>query len=325
MKEIGGYFGLEQLVNNEYHRDLIALNTGRNALLYVLKAKDIQKLYIPYYLCHSVSYMLEKHKFNYTYYHIDADFNPLFDIRLDDHDYLYIVNYYGQLTNEVVTSLKQKYERIIIDNAQAFFQKPVVGIDTIYSCRKFFGVPDGAYLSSNSILDEELEVDISKDRMTHILGRFEGTASDYYSKFQENDSSFKSAPLRHMSRLTRNILGAIDYERVKKTREENYAYLDSRLKEMNKLRLITPEGPFAYPLYLKNGVEVRKRLAGKKIYIPTLWPNVLVDTPKNSLEYDYAANILPLPCDQRYGKINMDRIVCLLMEARECLTISGYI
>jgi hypothetical protein len=312
MKEIGGYFGLDQLIDNEYHKDLIALNTGRNALLYVLKAKNIQKLYIPYYLCNSVSNMLEKHGFDFEYYHIDADFNPIFNKNLYQSEYLYIVNYYGQLTNDKVINLNRKYGKIILDNTHAFFQKPLDGIDTIYSCRKFFGVPDGAYLSTNSVLDEVIKIDISKDRMTHILGRFEGSASDYYSSFQENDASFKFEPLKCMSKLTKNILGAIDYKKVKKIRNENYAYLESKLNKMNRLRLITPEGAFAYPFYLENGVDVRKELAAKKIYIPTLWPNVLEDTLEGSLEYDYAANILPLPCDQRYGLKDMKYMINFL-------------
>ena len=124
---------------------------------------------------------------------------------------------------------KQKYGRIILDNTHAFFQKPLDGVDTIYSCRKFFGVPDGAYLSTDTVLNEELEIDVSKDRMVHILGRFEGNASDYYNDFKENDASFKLEPLKYMSKLTRNILGAIDYEKVKRTRNENYAYLADRL------------------------------------------------------------------------------------------------
>jgi hypothetical protein len=309
MKEIGGYFGLDQLVNNEYHKDLLALNTGRNALLYLLKAKNIQKLYIPYYLCNSVSNMLKKHEFVFEYYHIDADFNPIFNKKLCEDEYLYIVNYYGQLTNDKVICLKQKYGKIILDNTHAFFQKPIDGIDTIYSCRKFFGVPDGAYLSTDSVLDEEIEIDTSKDRMIHILGRFEGTASDYYSSFRENDASFKFEPLKCMSKLTKNILGAIDYKKVKEIRDDNYAYLESKLKKINKLRLITPEGAFAYPFYLVNGVEIRKKLAAKKIYIPMLWPNVLEDTPESSLEYDYATNILPLPCDQRYSLKDMVSII----------------
>ena len=63
MKEIGGYFGLEESTRNEYYPKLVALNTGRNALLYVLKARKIEKIYIPYYLCDTVSEICKKYKY----------------------------------------------------------------------------------------------------------------------------------------------------------------------------------------------------------------------------------------------------------------------
>ena len=88
---------------------------------------------------------------------------------LANDEYLYVVNYYGQLTKRKVLELKHRFAQIILDNTQAFFQKPLDGIDTIYSCRKFFGVPDGAYLSTNKRLSEELEIDISRERMALSL------------------------------------------------------------------------------------------------------------------------------------------------------------
>ncbi|MBN1037799.1 hypothetical protein DVW12_03630 [Clostridium botulinum] len=309
MKEIGGYFGLDQLISNEYYKDLISVNSGRNALLYILKAKKIKKLYIPYYLCDSVSDILKMYDYDFEYYNIDSDFSPKFNKNLAEDQYLYIVNYYGQLANERVFKLKQQFKQIILDNTHAFFQKTINGIDTIYSCRKFFGVADGAYISTDSRIQEELENDISKDRMAHILGRYEGVASDYYSYFQNNDESFKNGTLKYMSKLTHNILGAVDYERILKIRNKNYSYLENTLSKYNKLNLITPEGAFAYPFYVKNGIEIRKELAKKKIYVSTLWPNVLRHTPQDSIEYDYTANILPLPCDQRYDREDMKYIL----------------
>ena len=73
MKEIGGYFGLEQLISNEYYKDFIDLNTGRNALLYVLKARKIKKLYIPFYLCDSVSNMCIRQGYEFEFYYINPD------------------------------------------------------------------------------------------------------------------------------------------------------------------------------------------------------------------------------------------------------------
>lgn len=308
MREIGGYFGLEQLISNEYYKDLIALNTARNALLYVLKARKIKKIYIPYYLCDSVSNMCKRNGYCFEYYKINSGFLPDFEVSLGKDEYIYIVNYFGQLDNDTLLKLQKKYERIIVDNVQAFFQEPIKGIDTIYSCRKIFGVPDGAYLSTDCQLEEELEIDISMDRMKHILGRFEGSsASEYYDAFKENDAMFKTLPLRKMSKLTHNILGAIDYERVKKKRETNYTFLHERFGSLNKIKIVTPIGPYAYPFYCENGIEIKKRLAEHKIYIPTLWPNVLDSS--DAIARDYAENILLLPCDQRYRIEEMQIII----------------
>lgn len=308
MKEIGGYFGLEQLISNEYYADLIALNTARNALAYLIEARKIEKLYIPFYLCDSVSDVCDREQCRYEYYHIDKKFRPVFEKKLNDSEYLYIVNYFGQISNEELAQLKTKYNNIIFDNVQAFFQGPTDNVDTIYSCRKFFGVPDGAYLSTDAVLERSLETDISMDRIKHIMGRFEGgCASDYYNDFKHNDETFDKLALKAMSKLTHNILGAIDYDYVIKKRNENFAFLAEKLRSINKLEISVPNGPYMYPFYCENGMAVKKKLAEKKIFVPTLWPNVL-DTD-SSLDRDYAENIMPLPCDQRYGSEDMNRVV----------------
>jgi len=314
MKEIGGYFGLEQLVSNEYYRDLIPLNSGRTALWYLLKAKRIRKLYIPYYLCDVIRILLESNSYEYEYYRVGADFMPIFHKSLEKDEYLYVVNYYGQITDEKVIDLKKRFGQIIMDNTHAFFQKPLPEVDTIYSCRKFFGVSDGAYLATNARMDEEYSLDLSKGRMTHILGRFEGTAQDYRDYSKANDESFIGEPIKHMSKLTHNILGAIDYETVRRTRNENFAFLERELKNRNILKLTAPDGAFAYPVYHENAVEIRKELAKKRIYITTLWAIVFDKVNPDSIEYKYAANIMPLPCDQRYDKEDMEKVAGFLKE-----------
>lgn len=317
MRKIGGYFELDQFIKRPYYNNMIELNTGRNALAYIIRAKHIKKIYIPYYLCNSVSSILERSFIDYEYYSIDKHFKPLFDKKLKSDEYLYIVNYYGQISNKTIKFFKDRYGTIIVDNTQSFFQKPIKGIDTIYSLRKYFGLPDGAYLSTYSTLNVELEEEKSSHRMKHILGRFEGKASTYYTDFKENDKSFKKLSLKKMSRLSKNILGAIDYEKILKSRNRNFAYLHDNLKNTNIVDIIIPEGPFSYPYYVENGIEIRKRLVTKNIYIPTLWPNVLKEIDNSSIEYNFVANILPLPCDQRYGIDDMEYIIDNLRNSTE--------
>lgn len=307
MKEIGGYFGLERLVNRPYYPELIAVNSGRGALLYILRAKGVKKLWIPRFLCGSVRRMCLDERYSYEEYPIGADFLPHFDGVLGRDEYLYVVNYYGQIGPEKVLTLKERYGNLILDNVQAFFQRPVEGVDTVYSCRKFFGVPDGGYVSADATLSEPLTRDVSMDRMRHILGRFEGpSASEYHADAKANDKSFVGAGLRAMSALTENLLGAIDYEAVRKRRNENYAVLAERLGSINPLALTAPDGAFAYPFYHRDGMKLKKLLAAEKIYVPTLWPEVL--ELDGTLEKDYAENILPLPCDQRYHPEDMRRV-----------------
>lgn len=318
MQEIGGYFEFEKLRSNEYYKNLISLNTARNALVYLMEAKNIKKLYIPYYLCDVVTKILDKYNYCYEKYSIDSDFMPLLKKKMNEGEYLYIVNYYGQIGNGDILKLKSIYKNIIVDNTHGFFQKPIEYIDTIYSCRKFFGVPDGAYLATNAKKIENLKIDISKDRMNHILGRFEENASKYFSDFQKSDDKFEKEPLKLMSKVTHNILGAIDYEGILKIRNYNFDYLNSKLFKHNGLNVKKTVGAFAYPFYIEDAQRIRKNLIKKNIYIPMLWSNVTKECPKGSIEYKYSENILPIPCDQRYGKKEMDYIIkCLFNEMKE--------
>ena len=168
---------------------------------------------------------------------------------------------------------------------------------------------DGAFLYTDSALDEELPQDESFERMRFLLGRFERTASEFYSEYAANNDFFADEPIKKMSKLTNNLLHGIDYKRVKEVREENYRYLHKELGSINLLRLSDHAGTFMYPLYLQNGPEIRKKLQNLHIYIPTLWPDVWKWCNKNETEFKMSENILPLPCDQRYSQRDM-KTVC---------------
>ena len=309
MKEFGGYIEFEHNNGNEYYSDLINLNCGRNCLAYILKAKAISKIYLPYFLCNSVDDVCKKYNVKIEYYNIGQDFLPEFNKKVSDNEALYIVNFYGQISDKEIKRYKEKYKNIIVDNAQAFFNKPIDDIDTIYTCRKYFGVPDGAYLKTYKKLEEELETDVSYQRMNFLLGRYEQGAEKFYSEYVYNNKLFKNEPIKYMSKLTHNLLRSIDYQFIIKRRTENFEFLNSKFKKYNKLNLSVPKGAFMYPLYIENGSEIKNELIKKKIFIPTLWPDVFDKTDKCAMEYDMAKNILPIPIDQRYNEEDMNYIM----------------
>ena len=308
MKEIGGYIEFETFHSAMLYDDGIKLNCGRNAFAYLIESRNIKKICFPRMMCDSNDKVLSKHKVKIRYYSIGKDLK-MENITLDDDEWLYVVNYYGQLSDKYILSLKEKYERIIVDNAQAYFQKPVAGIDTIYTCRKFFGVTDGAILYTDSAIKRELPVDESFERINFLVGRFERTASEFYSEYAANNDMFFEEPLKGMSRLTDNILHGLDYEFIEKRRTENFRHYHEELASVNTLELSIPKGAFMYPLYIENGMSIKAKLRDMKIYTPTLWPNVFDSCTENDAEYDLSENIIPLPCDQRYSYIEINNVI----------------
>ena len=313
MKELGGYIEFEHFHGKMLHEDGIKLNCGRNCLAYLIEARNIRKIALPFFLCDSVKDVCKRYDLDVVFYHIDEQMHPLYEKDCSDR-YVYLVNYYGQLDLNCLNNYKKKYNSLILDNAQAYFSKPVNGIDTLYTCRKFFGVSDGGILFTDSVLDKELQIDVSSERMHFLLGRFEGNASDHYNEYVENNELFETEPIKEMSLLTENLLRSIDYSFIKNRRTENYTYLMGKLSDTNLLTLEGIDGAFAYPLLIKNGDLIRDKLIKKKIYIPKLWPNVNIKEGCSSLEQQLADDILPIPCDQRYTLDEMDYIVNTIKE-----------
>lgn len=308
MREIGGYFELDKYSMPMLHEGAIALNCGRNTLAYLIEAKGIGKIKVPKFLCDTVREVCEKEKISISFYSITRDFLPE-ELTLEADEWLYLVNFYGQLDNDTICGYVEKYERVIVDHAQAYFQMPLENVDTLYTCRKFFGVADGGILYTDTKLDREIHQDESFDRVGFVLGRFERSASEFYAEAAANNDFFADEPIKLMSKLTENLLHGIDYEAVKQKRTRNFEILHEAFGKINPLKLTVPQGAFMYPLYLEKGGEIRRKLQAKKIFIPTLWPDVFEHCGESDLEYDYAKNILPIPVDQRYDEEDMKYII----------------
>ena len=310
MGSIGGYFSLELSMREEYHKDALRLNTGRNCLEYILRARKYSKVYIPFYTCEVVLEPFKKLGIPYEFYHIDINLEIRDKLTLKADEALLYVNYYG-LKQRYVEQLAEKMgECLIIDNTQAFYAKPIPGIDTFYTCRKFFGVPDGAYLYCDKELDEEIEQDYSYDRVAHLVKRIDLSAEDGFKDFRRVDDGLDNQPVRKMSKLTQRMMRGIDYESAAQRRRANFKMLHVALGKDNNLDLHLEEDavPMVYP-YLVPVEGVREILIENKIFVARYWPNVLDWTKSNDIEYLLANQMQPLPVDQRYGEDDMKRII----------------
>lgn len=318
MKEIGGYFELELHLKRPYYPELIALNSGRSCLEYILISNCYTKIYLPYYICDVVLELIQRLNIKYEFYEINIDFKIRNDIILQSDEVLLYVNYFG-LMDEYIDALSNQFKNLIIDNAQAFFSKPIKNEMTYYSPRKFFGVSDGGYLKTNNFIDFELEQDTSYQNADYLLARIDAGAAKSYQTFRNNENRISTAGLLKMSKLTTAILSSIDYAFVKQKREENFYFIHSELGVYNQLKCIPTniQGPMVYPFFY-NKTGLREFLISRKIFVAKYWDNLNKICDENNFEYLLATKLVALPIDQRYGLKEMNVIVNLVKSFINC-------
>ncbi|MEN9919884.1 MAG: hypothetical protein RL662_2320 [Bacteroidota bacterium] len=315
MTEIGGYLNLDYRNEPHFHDTALKLNTARNCLEYILRVKKYSKIYIPFYTCDVLLQPIKLLGIRYEFYSIDLNFDPIFDKKIAKDEAFLFTNYYG-IKDKKVQELAVKYHnQLIIDNSQAYFSSPIEGIDTFYSARKFFGVPDGAYLYTDKHCCDFLEIDISIDRFNHLIERIDLDASKGYNNYQLNDASLDNQPIKEMSKLTSALLSNIDYEKCRDKRTSNWKYLHSKLTTKNKFKFyddLDINAPMVYAFYSED-LSLKSKLIANNVYIATYWLNVLKWVDECSIEYNLVNHLLPLPIDQRYGTIEMDKILNLIL------------
>lgn len=309
IKAIGGYFELELPHYSELHAGAIALNSGRLCLEYILRCRRFHKVYVPYFTCKSVVEPLLKLGIPYKFYHIDKNYKIIDHLDIGDGEALLYTNYWG-LQNEYCMQLACKYKhQLLLDYSQAFFSKPLLGIDTFYSCKKNFGVPDGGYLYTGAEADFEIEQDESYTRIDSLVKRIDLSPEAGFADFHK--IKFRDMPIRRMSKFTKRMMQSIDYGVVAQRRLDNYNFLCSYL---GGRQLNYGEVPMIYPYVSEQGQELRKKLIANRVFVAKYWPNVDEWAGAEATETWMANHILPLPIDQRYDEKDMERIVKIIKE-----------
>ncbi len=319
MKELGGYLPLELSVHSEYFNDedydLLRLNCGRTAIITAIKDGQFSKVYLPLYLCESVGKALDREGISYSLYNISGDFLPV-NMNIKEDEAIVIVNYFGIIPEIKMESFVKRYKNVIFDNTQAFFNKPICEAYNVYSCRKFFGVCDGAYLIKQHLDKINYPIDSSGNRSIYLLNSIENGTNFNYADSLKNEEYLCNVPMMQMSRLTRKILMSINYDIVKKVRKENFNYLHDKLSLYNELDDTTffqTSSPMIYPFMFSKKNIREKLVKEKRIYISQFWKWVISDSYANDFERNVSKNIYALPIDQRYGREEMDYLANIIL------------
>jgi hypothetical protein len=315
MKEIGGYFEFEFSRNEPFlHENGVLLNTGRNAIEYVLRTiPKIACVYVPYCTCHTVMQPIETLGLKYVKYHINDRFEIQEDIQLNSDEYIIYTNYYGMM-DEYIRTLNCKFEdRLIIDSAQGFFSPENLCKKIIFTPHKFAGITNGAIAFSDyPYIGEPIETDIAFRRTSHMFARYDGPAIMAYDDYKTNMRQSRNQPIQKMSNLTFRMCRNLDFDAIAKKRLINVNYIHSNLHDSNLLKVDLYEKPLlAYPYWTKDS-NLRSALQAANIFCPTYWPNVMEWCSPDDMDYILSKEIIPIPIDQRYGQAEMEYILSVI-------------
>ena len=312
IKSIGGYMPLEIPQGRSYYPELKAVNTGRNALEYIIRVRKYSAIYLPYFTCDVLLEPLQKLGIKIHYYSVDGNLDPIIDFEIDARSCFLYTNYFG-IKTETVKWLSSFAKNLIIDNAQAFFSSPMKGIDTFYSCRKFFGVPDGAYVYTSNDIGLSLKTDHSVSRFAHLIKSIDYDIEEGYADYLANNELLSNTEIKKMSVLTQQLLAGVDYAQCANIRVNNFNYLHDHLEKVNNLpiNLSHNDVPMVYPLLMEDPT-LKEKLIKNKIFVATYWPNVFDWAQKDSYEYFLSENLIALPIDHRYSFQDMRFMLSIL-------------
>lgn len=314
--ELGGYLPLELNKGKSRFQDLppdkvLAVNTGRTAIYCAVRSLNARRIHIPYYYCTDVIKMLQDTVSEVLFYHIDQYLMPM-DLDVDRDDAVLLVNYFG-IMNEAVCAYAKRFQKVILDQSHGYYAKPVLraGVMNVYSCRKFVGVADGAYIVGEGLVKPDLSQDQSFERALYLCKSMELGTNAAYQKQKEGESQLEQERLT-MSKLTGKLLENADDACIVHARRTNFLYLHEKLTGCQRFcmpaeALHETTVPYVYPLLLDH--DLHTVLVRQKIYVPVLWNHLLEREWDDTLEQLCARCLLPLPIDQRYKEGEMEYLV----------------
>lgn len=148
------------------------MNSGRRALEYILRRLgDVRCVRVPLYTCWTVVETMERLGIPVITYRIDELLEPEELPELEKGEYLLYTNYFG-IKEKCVDRLASRYGgSLIVDNALALYSPARSGVASLYSPRKFSGLPDGgiAVMDAERSLPEPEERDESLPAAAFLL------------------------------------------------------------------------------------------------------------------------------------------------------------
>jgi len=337
-KIVGGMFGLELLhqgPDSEIGLDApflsspkLLLATARSAFNLLARVLKPKTVWLPSYLCASVIASFPP-DIEIRFYSINeslriAEKKWLSEIQ--ENDIVVFIDYFGfNYWLEWGQEARQRGAWVIEDACQAMLNREFCQCShyVLFSPRKFVGVPDGGILLAQNgakLPDEMIPAAparwwLEALRASILRAEYDwhGGERTWFDLFQKTEAEGPSNPCK-MSELSLMILKeVVDWQEVSIRRRNNYKLLASELEEIAIFPDLTEDAvPLGFPIVVKDRDRIRQALFTEEIFPPIHWPIASFVPCDFEDSHRLAGNIMTIPCDQRYNRSDMERVINIL-------------
>ena len=336
---IGGFFALDLPSGHKpasslrdllvaHARSHLFFHNARSAVHFLLEHLAVKSVWLPAYICPEMTRASALGGREVRYYPVAQGLTPqvcFLQQHLRAGEAVVGVDYFGRSPGCTFLDFVQSRRDIhwIEDRAQAICPDGALWGDYVfYSPRKVAGVPDGGILVGISRdlppFTPQPHSDWSFVRPS--LCRFENPDEDWHVVYREVEEAMDVSSLG-MSRLSLAILERLDALRIQEKRRANFSYLKGQLGEHYLFKDLEDSDfvPFGFPMRHAESGSLCEALRKRRIYVPRHWTRLPSPADQFSDEHKLSAELMTLPCDQRYSLTDMGSMVDAI---RECLKTS---
>jgi dTDP-4-amino-4,6-dideoxygalactose transaminase len=332
---IGGFHGLE-LPPTSVHglatfwempaQSTLTYANARSALAALLVSVRPSTLWLPAFICPSVTEATAATATPTRFFPVDEALQPdtpFLESTARGGDMILAVDYFGRPPNaDFLDFVKRRPDLLFIEDA-------CHAVDTgtsrwgrwcLRSPRKLVGVPDGGFIvpADDIAAAQWSVVHADLDAYQAACLRFEdeeGRANGPWHAANQRREGSQCISTRRMSRLSRELLVRLPVQPMSDSRRSNFRILAGMLGEYGYIPEDRPTFvPLGFPVRLRTTVRERVRadLIANGIFPAVHWAQV--PSPASfSSAHALAAELLTLPCDQRYGTADMQLMAQLFM------------
>jgi hypothetical protein len=321
-------------------KNFVYPSLGRNAISIVLREINLSRkvALLPGYTCESVitPFLNENYELIFYNFHKDLTVN-LEDLKSKLTHYkpgvMLLHGFYGFNTflnaKSVIQTARVDGCIVIQDDTQTVFSEIELLQADYYigSIRKWLEIPDGAYIGSNNKLPRindacnehfiNLVLEAFKLKFDYAVNLNKELKPRYKKLYLEAQNLIDNDfTVYQMAESSKGILNEYNFTDMKTKRIENFNILIESIganfqgiKPVISKKVSKNICPIYFPLYVENRNEYQKILSDNDVYATLIWPKSDFIYGLNEETNHIYDKIIGIPCDQRYNKDDMNRVV----------------